>query len=120
MDNGASISWLIVTTLGVLALGVMLAWGTARYRASRDRLSRRGLRPTDGPDQVNTYRRRIEKAAELERGTEDPRETRPRDARTMALIFLGALLAGGVALAAMFLNNSRYDGSSPVPVSERR
>ena len=119
MDNGASISWLILTTLGVLALGVMLAWGTARYRATRDRLSRRGLRPTDGPD-ANTYRRRMETEAESERGAEDPRESRPRDARRMAIIFLGALLAGVVALAAMFLNNSRYDGSSPVPVSERR
>jgi hypothetical protein len=31
-----------------------------------------------------------------------------------------ALPIGVVALGAMFINNSRYDGNSPVPVSEQR
>ena len=30
------------------------------------------------------------------------------------------LLMGVLALGAMFINNSRYDGNSPVPVSEQR
>ena len=46
--------------------------------------------------------------------------TKPRDARRIGLIIGAALLIGVVALGAMFINNTRYDGNSPVPVSEQR
>lgn len=65
-------------------------------------------------------RRRMETQAEAERRPGDPTATKPRVARRIGLIIGAALLVGVAALAAMFLNNSRYDGNSPVPVSEQR
>jgi len=46
--------------------------------------------------------------------------TKPLDARRIGLIIGAALLIGVLALGAMFINNTRYDGNSPVPVSEER
>ena len=65
-------------------------------------------------------RRRMEREAELERRPGDPTATKPRDANRIGAIVAAALLIGVIAVAAMFINNSRYDGTSPVPVSERR
>jgi hypothetical protein len=64
--------------------------------------------------------RRMERDAERERSPGDPRASKPRDARRIGLMIGAALLVGIVALGAMFLNNPRYDGNSPVPVSEQR
>ena len=50
----------------------------------------------------------------------DATATKPRDARRISLIIGAALLVGVLVLGAMFLNNTRYDGNSPVPVSEQR
>jgi hypothetical protein len=65
-------------------------------------------------------RRRMERASELERRPGDPAATRPRDARRIGLIIGAAALIAAVALGAMFINNPRYDGNSPLPVSEQR
>ncbi|MPZ36164.1 MAG: hypothetical protein GEV13_35305 [Rhodospirillales bacterium] len=65
-------------------------------------------------------RRRMEAGAEAERRPGDPTATKPPDARRIGLIIGAALLIGVVALGAMFINNTRYDGNSPVPVSEQR
>ena len=50
----------------------------------------------------------------------DGTATKPRDARRIGLIIGAALLIGVLALGAMFINNTRYDGNSPVPVREQR
>ena len=50
----------------------------------------------------------------------DATATKPRDAGRIGLIIGAALLIGVLALGAMFINNTRYDGNSPVPVSEQR
>jgi hypothetical protein len=39
---------------------------------------------------------------------------------TSSVAACAALLIGVAALGAMFINNSRYDGNSPVPVGEQR
>ncbi len=65
-------------------------------------------------------RRRMEARAEAERRPGDPTATRPRDARRIGLIIAAALVVGIVAIGAMFINNPRYDGNSPVPVAEQR
>ena len=56
----------------------------------------------------------------MEHGRGDASATKPRDARRIGLIIGAALLIGALALGAMFINNTRYDGNSPVPVSEQR
>ena len=38
--------WLVVTTIGVLALGGVIAWSMLHYKAWRERRARRA-RPTD-------------------------------------------------------------------------
>ena len=50
----------------------------------------------------------------------DPPASKPGDACRIGPLIGAALAIGIVALGAMFLNNSRYDGNSPVPVSEQR
>jgi hypothetical protein len=64
--------------------------------------------------------RRMEREAEQERRPGDPTASKPRDARRIGLIIAAALLVSAAAIGAMFLNNTRYDGNSPVPVSEQR
>jgi len=71
-------------------------------------------------DPRTEQRRRMEAEAEADRRPGDPTATKPRDAKRIGLIIGAALLIGVVALGAMFINNSRYDGNSPVPVSEQR
>ena len=70
--------------------------------------------------QRSAQRRRMEAKAEADRRPGDPTATKLRDARRVGVIIGAALLIGVVALGAMFINNSRYDGNSPVPVSEQR
>lgn len=65
-------------------------------------------------------RRRMERQAETERTHGDQTATRPRDVKRVGAIAAAALLIGVIAVVAMFVNNSRYDGTSPIPVSERR
>ena len=65
-------------------------------------------------------RRRMERQAEAERQPGDQTATKPRDARRLGFIVVAVLIVGLAALVGMFINNSRYDGTSPVPVSERR
>ena len=60
------------------------------------------------------------KTHRMEHRPGDPTATKPRDARRIGLIIGAALLVGAVAHEAMFINNTRYDGNSPVPVSEQR
>ena len=124
MDNDVpAVIWLIVIALGAFVLGAMMAWATARYRAARRGILRRGLRPTDNPAAGESQReryQRMETEADAERGPADPTATEPRDVRAIVLILVAALVAGGVTLGAMFLTNTKYDGSSPVPVGERR
>ena len=64
----------------------------------------------------------IEPKAQQRRRMEhgDGTATKPRDARRIGLIIGAALLIGVLALGAMFINNTRYDGNSPVPVSEQQ
>jgi hypothetical protein len=50
----------------------------------------------------------------------DPTATKPREAKRVGFIVMAALLVGLAAVVAMFMNNSRYDGTSPIPFSERR
>ena len=64
-------------------------------------------------------RDRLEREAEAEHRPGDPGRSRPADARRIMVILSAALAVAIVALGAMFLNNARYDGASPVPVSER-
>ena len=71
-------------------------------------------------DPRTEQRRRMEAEADADRRPGDATATRPRDARRIGLIIGAALLMGVLALGAMFINNSRYDGNSPVPVSEQR
>jgi hypothetical protein len=64
-------------------------------------------------------RREMEAQAEAERRRGDPEPTRVTDVSRIGLIIGAALLLGAVILGAMFINNTRYDGSGPLPVSER-
>jgi hypothetical protein len=63
--------------------------------------------------------RRIEAEAERERVPGDPGPAKPRDARRIGLIAAVALVAAAVLLGLMWINNPRYDGTSPEPVAER-
>jgi hypothetical protein len=65
-------------------------------------------------------RRRMERLAESERGPGDPQATQPAQARAGFAIMIVVLGIAVALLAVMFVNNPRYDGNSPVPVSEQR
>lgn len=71
-------------------------------------------------DRRTEERRRMAARSEAERRPGDPMATRPRDARRIGLIIAAALVVGIVAIGAMFINNPRYDGNSPVPAAEQR
>jgi hypothetical protein len=62
--------------------------------------------------------RRIERESRPQPG--DPPATRPAQARAGFAIMVLVLVVAVGLIAAMFFNNSRYDGNSPVPVSEQR
>ena len=63
--------------------------------------------------------RRLNREAARESGPGDPKATRPRDARRFLAVGIAALVIAVLALGWMFVNNVRYDGSSPAPVAER-
>ena len=65
-------------------------------------------------------RRRRKRLAESERGPGDPGATTPSQARLGFAIMAVVLVVAVGLLAAMFVNNPRYDGNSSVPVSEQR
>ena len=72
-------------------------------------------------DPGNERIRRMNLEAELERGPDDPNKpARPRDANRFLMIVLAALLIGVAVLGWMYFNNSKYDGTSPATVAERR
>jgi hypothetical protein len=64
-------------------------------------------------------RRRMDRAVESERRPGDPTATKPSQARAGFAIMVLVLIVAVGLIAAMFVTNTRYDGSSPVPVSER-
>jgi hypothetical protein len=63
---------------------------------------------------------RTNRQAEAERRPADPRPTKPRNARGLLLVLCTALALAVAALSWMFSNNVKYDGTSPVPINERR
>lgn len=64
-------------------------------------------------------RRQMEREAENERRPGDPGPSKPPQARrTLAGLAVALVLAIGL-LAVMWINNTRYDGSSPVPTAEQ-
>ena len=63
---------------------------------------------------------RTKRLAESQRRPGDPRATTPSQARLGFAIMAVVLVIAVGLLAAMFVNNPRYDGNSPVPVSEQR
>jgi hypothetical protein len=63
---------------------------------------------------------RTNRQAEAERGPEDPRPTKPPGRRALVLVLCTALALAAAALSWMFSNNVKYDGTSPVPINERR
>jgi len=65
-------------------------------------------------------RRHMEQLADAERRAGDQRATRPSQARAGFVIMVVVLVVAVGLITTMFLNNSRYDGNSPVPVSEPR
>ena len=68
---------------------------------------------------METRQERRERLGESERGPADSR-ARPSQARLGFAIMAVVLVVAVGLLAAMFVNNPRYDGNSPVPVSEQR
>lgn len=64
-------------------------------------------------------RRRMGRHAKSKPRPGDPPPTKPSQARAGFAIMILVLLVAVGLLAAMFVANPRYDGSSPVPVSER-
>jgi hypothetical protein len=61
----------------------------------------------------------MEREAERERRPTDPGPTRrPQARRTLVGVAVALVLAIGL-LAVMWINNTRYDGSSPVPTAEQ-
>lgn len=63
--------------------------------------------------------RRMNRDAARESGPDDPKPTKPRDARRIFAVLAAAILVAVVFLGWMFFNNVRYDGTSPAPVAER-
>jgi len=63
--------------------------------------------------------RRLNREAARESGPDDPKPTRPRDAKRVFAILAAAIVIAAVVLGWMFFNNVRYDGTSPAPIAER-
>jgi hypothetical protein len=69
---------------------------------------------------METRQERRKRLGECERGPADSRASTPSQARLGFAIMAVVLVVAVGLLAAMFVNNPRYDGNSPVPVSEQR
>ena len=64
---------------------------------------------------------RMNRAAELEKAPDDPQQPADRrDTRPLIVMICAALAATVVVLGIMWMNNTRYDGSSPRPVAEQQ
>jgi hypothetical protein len=64
---------------------------------------------------------RMNRAAELEKAPDDPQQpAEGRDTRPLIVMVCAALAATVVVLGIMWMNNTRYDGSSPRPVAEQQ
>ncbi len=61
----------------------------------------------------------LNRQAALEKKPDDPQATKPRDALPLVVMSLVGLAIAAVLLGVMWMNNPRYDGAGPQPVSER-
>lgn len=71
-------------------------------------------------DPNTARRRRMEQQAEKERGPGDPTAARPAQARRTFAILASAIAVAIALLTIMWVNNTRYDGNSPIPMDEQR
>jgi hypothetical protein len=62
---------------------------------------------------------RMNREAEREKRPGDPQATQPRDAKPLIVMVAAALSAAVIVLGIMWINNTRYDGTSPRPVAEQ-
>jgi hypothetical protein len=62
----------------------------------------------------------INREAEREKTPDDPKAIEPRDTKPLVVMVAVALAATALVLGIMWMNNSRYDGTSPRPVAEQR
>jgi hypothetical protein len=62
---------------------------------------------------------RINREAEGERAPDDPRAAEARDSKPLIVMVAVTLVATALVLGMMWMNNTRYDGSSPRPVAEQ-
>ena len=63
---------------------------------------------------------RINREAEREKTPDNPRAIEPRDSKPLIVMVAAALAATALVLGIMWMNNARYDGTSPRPVAERQ
>jgi hypothetical protein len=63
---------------------------------------------------------RLNREAAREKGPDDPHATRPRDVKPLIVLICLGLVVAVAALGWMWVNNTRYDGTSPAPVAEQR
>ena len=61
---------------------------------------------------------RINRAAEREKTPDDPKPAEARDGKPLMIMVAAALAAAVIVLGIMWMNNTRYDGTSPRPVAE--
>jgi hypothetical protein len=63
---------------------------------------------------------RINREAELEKAPDDPEQPADRrDAKPLIVMICAALAASVIVLGIMWVNNTRYDGTSGQPVAEQ-
>lgn len=62
---------------------------------------------------------RINREAALEKHVDDPHAVEPRDSRPLIVMACLALAVAVVAGTLMWVNNTRYDGTSGTPVAEQ-
>jgi len=63
---------------------------------------------------------RVNREAEREKTPADPQAAEPRDTKPLIVMVAAALAATALVLGMMWMNNPRYDGTSPRPVAERQ
>ena len=64
---------------------------------------------------------RLNRAAELEKAPDDPQQPADAgDSKPLIVMICAALAATVLVLGIMWVNNTRYDGTSGQPVAEQR
>lgn len=63
---------------------------------------------------------RVNRAAEREKTASDPQATQPRQTRPLIVMVAAAVSLAAIVLGIMWMNNTRYDGTSPRPVAEQQ